>query len=105
MQIAPRRAGTDPTQSDSGPARGGDEFVEAGNGHQPDGAIRPERFARLVTLASILIQAGRAGRSIDARELCRNLKVSEQELREDISVLNLVNFGAGHIRPVRRARQ
>ncbi|MGO9906403.1 MAG: helix-turn-helix transcriptional regulator [Solirubrobacteraceae bacterium] len=95
MQIAPGRAGTDPTQPDSGPARGGDEFVEAGNGHQPDGAIRPERFARLVTLASILIQAGRAGRSIDARELCRNLKVSEQELREDISVLNLVNFGAG----------
>ena len=95
MQIAPGRAGADPTQPDSGPARGGDEFVEAGNGHQPDGAIRPERFARLVTLASILIQAGRAGRSIDARELCRNLKVSEQELREDISVLNLVNFGAG----------
>ena len=28
-----------------------------------DAAIRPERFARLVTLASILIDAGRAGRS------------------------------------------
>jgi proteasome accessory factor BC len=68
---------------------------DAGNGHHPDGAIRPERFARLVTLASILIEAGRAGRAVDARELCRDLKVSEQELREDISVLNLVNFGAG----------
>ena len=68
---------------------------EAGNGHHPDGAIRPERFARLVTLASILIDAGRAGRRIDARELCARLKISEQELREDISVLNLVNFGAG----------
>ncbi|MBV9364089.1 MAG: WYL domain-containing protein [Solirubrobacterales bacterium] len=66
-----------------------------GNGHHPDGAIRPERFARLVTLASILIDAGRAGRRIDARELRHSLKVSEQELREDISVLNLVNFGAG----------
>src|SRR5207302_6783671 len=27
--------------------------------------------------------------------LCRALKLSEQELREDISVLNVVNFGAG----------
>ncbi len=66
-----------------------------GNGHHPEGAIRPERFARLVTLASILIEAGRADHEIDARELCQRLKVSEQELREDISVLNLVNFGAG----------
>ncbi len=69
--------------------------TDAGNGHHPDGAIRPERFARLVTLASILIDAGRAGRRINAEELCTKLKISEQELREDISVLNLVNFGAG----------
>jgi predicted DNA-binding transcriptional regulator YafY len=60
-----------------------------------EGAIRPERFARLVTLASILIDAGRAGRRLQARELCRSLNVSEEELREDISVLNVVNFGAG----------
>ncbi|MBV9418050.1 MAG: WYL domain-containing protein, partial [Solirubrobacterales bacterium] len=66
-----------------------------GNGHHPEGAIRPERFARLVTLASILIDAGRAAHRIDARELGQRLKVTEQELREDISVLNLVNFGAG----------
>ena len=62
---------------------------------RPEAAIRPERFARLVTLASILIDAGRAGRLLDAGELCTALKVSEQELREDISVLNVVNFGAG----------
>ncbi len=66
-----------------------------GNGHQPDGGIRPERFARLVTLASILIDAGRAGRRLSVTELLDALKVSEQELREDISVLNVVNFGAG----------
>jgi proteasome accessory factor BC len=66
-----------------------------GNGHHPDAAIRPERFARLVTLASILIDAGRAGRRIDSHDLLRELKISEQELREDISVLNVVNFGAG----------
>ncbi|HEY3725899.1 MAG TPA: WYL domain-containing protein [Solirubrobacteraceae bacterium] len=65
------------------------------NGHRPDAAIRPERFARLVTLASILIEAGRARRLLDAGDLCGALKVSEQELREDISVLNVVNFGAG----------
>jgi proteasome accessory factor BC len=65
------------------------------NGHHPDSAIRPERFARLVTLASILIDAGRAGRRLRADELCRELGISGQELHEDISVLNVVNFGAG----------
>jgi proteasome accessory factor BC len=68
---------------------------DEGNGHHPEVAIRPERFARLVTLASILIDAGRAGRRLDAGELCQALNVSDQELREDISVLNVVNFGAG----------
>jgi proteasome accessory factor C len=73
------------------------EGVEAEevNGHHPEAAIRPERFARLVTLASILIDAGRAGRPLDADGLCKALNVSDQELREDISVLNVVNFGAG----------
>jgi proteasome accessory factor C len=65
------------------------------NGHHPDAAIRPERFARLVTLASILIDAGRGGHKLSLAELCKRLNVSEQELREDISVLNVVNFGAG----------
>ncbi|HET9103599.1 MAG TPA: WYL domain-containing protein [Solirubrobacteraceae bacterium] len=60
-----------------------------------EAAIRPERFARLVTLASILIEAGRAARLLNAAELCTSLKISDQELQEDISVLNVVNFGAG----------
>jgi proteasome accessory factor C len=68
---------------------------ELGNGHHPEAGIRPERFARLVTLASILIEGGRAGRVLDVPGLCEALKISEQELREDISVLNVVNFGAG----------
>ncbi len=68
---------------------------EEANGNRSDAAIRPERFARLVTLASILIDAGRAGRLLNADELCASLKISDQELREDISVLNVVNFGAG----------
>ncbi|HWE11694.1 MAG TPA: WYL domain-containing protein, partial [Solirubrobacteraceae bacterium] len=74
------------------PARSDGE--EAG-GNRADAAIRPERFARLVTLASILIDAGRAGRLLDVADLRAALKVSDQELREDISVLNVVNFGAG----------
>jgi predicted DNA-binding transcriptional regulator YafY len=60
-----------------------------------DAAIRPERFARLVTLASILIRAGYDHQILDAARLCEELKISDAELREDISVLNVVNFGAG----------
>jgi predicted DNA-binding transcriptional regulator YafY len=69
-----------------------------GNGDRParaDAAIRPERFARLVTLASILIQAGRSGVRLELDDLCQRLQVSDAELREDISVLNVVNFGGG----------
>ncbi|MGB0096961.1 MAG: WYL domain-containing protein [Solirubrobacteraceae bacterium] len=86
-------AGTEP-QPTSVPPYAGTQDTE-GNGHHPEAAIRPERFARLVTLASILIDAGRAGRPLDAGDLCKELKISDQELREDISVLNVVNFGAG----------
>ncbi|HEU4700836.1 MAG TPA: WYL domain-containing protein [Conexibacter sp.] len=67
-----------------------------GNGRGREAAaIRPERFARLVTLASILIQNGREGRRIPAAEVREALQISEQELEEDIGVLNVVNFGAG----------
>jgi proteasome accessory factor C len=58
-------------------------------------AIRPERFARLVTLASILIEAGRDSRRLVVTELCERLQISLEELREDVQVLNVVNFGAG----------
>lgn len=60
-----------------------------------EAAIRPERFARLVTLASILIHAGRAGRRLDVADVRERLQISEQELAEDINVLNVVNFGGG----------
>src|SRR3954465_3859733 len=60
-----------------------------------EAAIRPERFARLVTLASVLIAAGRAGERLAVADVCRQLQLSPQELREDISVLNVVNFGGG----------
>jgi predicted DNA-binding transcriptional regulator YafY len=57
--------------------------------------IRPERFARLVTLAGILIEAAREARKLEVAALCERLQVSEQELRQDIDVLNVVNFGGG----------
>ncbi|HEU0249559.1 MAG TPA: WYL domain-containing protein [Solirubrobacteraceae bacterium] len=62
---------------------------------QPEAAIRPERFARLVTLASILIRSGRRKERLQIAELCERLNLSDEELREDINVLNVVNFGGG----------
>ncbi len=43
----------------------------------------------------MLIDAGRDGRLLDVDELGTALKISDQELAEDISLLNVVNFGAG----------
>ncbi len=60
-----------------------------------EAAIRPERFARLVTLASVLIAAGRAGERLGLDDVCESVQVTEAELREDINVLNVVNFGGG----------
>jgi proteasome accessory factor C len=62
---------------------------------QTEAAIRPERFARLVTLASILIRSGRRKERLQIAELCERLNLSDEELREDINVLNVVNFGGG----------
>jgi proteasome accessory factor C len=64
-------------------------------GARADVAIRPERFARLVTLASILIQAGRKGERVPIGDVCERLQITEEELREDVNVLNVVNFGGG----------
>ena len=58
-------------------------------------AIRPERFARLVTLASILIDAGRRGERLQVTDVLERLQLTESELREDVNVLNVVNFGGG----------
>jgi proteasome accessory factor C len=58
-------------------------------------AIRPERFGRLVTLAGMLIGAAKEERHLSVKELCSMLELSEEELRDDIDVLNVVNFGGG----------
>ncbi|MFL5896476.1 MAG: helix-turn-helix transcriptional regulator [Thermoleophilaceae bacterium] len=78
----PRRAAA---ERDGEGRRGGTETI----------GIRPERFARLITLARILIEAARAGEKLDTRALCDTLQITDIELREDIDVLNVVNFGGG----------
>jgi predicted DNA-binding transcriptional regulator YafY len=79
---------------DPEPAADEDEEERGGRGGDAAG-IRPERFARLVTLASVLIAAGRQGRRLAVADVCEQLQMSETELREDVSVLNVVNFGGG----------
>jgi proteasome accessory factor C len=60
-----------------------------------ESVIRPERFARLVTLAGFLIGAAREEARLPVATVLDELNVSRQELREDIDVLNVVNFGGG----------
>ena len=57
--------------------------------------IRPERFARLVTLAGSLIGAAREDGSLPTDQVLDELNISLDELREDLDVLNVVNFGGG----------
>ena len=58
-------------------------------------AIRPERFARLVTLAGLLIEAAKKGERLQIADLRQRLELTEEELREDVELLNVVNFGGG----------
>ena len=75
------------------PVENGYSTVESnGHGETP---IRPERFARLIALAGILIQAGREGRKPNVTEVRERLQMTAEELREDLDVLNVVNFGGG----------
>jgi proteasome accessory factor C len=73
----------------------GEAPAPASGGARRETSIRPERFARLVTLASILIEAGREGRRLPVAAVLDQLQISEAELREDVNVLNVVNFGGG----------
>jgi proteasome accessory factor BC len=91
---SPRAMSTRARAATRGAPSAGAEGAEASAG-KGDAAIRPERFARLVTLASILIKAGRAGERVAIAEICERLQLSEEELREDVNVLNVVNFGGG----------
>jgi proteasome accessory factor BC len=60
-----------------------------------EAAIRPERFARLVTLAGLLIESAKGEERLRLSELRQRLELTDEELREDIDLLNVVNFGGG----------
>ena len=60
-----------------------------------EAAIRPERFARLVTLAGLLIEAAKRGERLEVADLRSRLELTDEELREDVELLNVVNFGGG----------
>jgi proteasome accessory factor C len=60
-----------------------------------EAAIRPERFARLVTLAGLLIESAKGEERLGVAELRQRLELTDEELQEDIDLLNVVNFGGG----------
>jgi proteasome accessory factor BC len=60
-----------------------------------ESSIRPERFARLVTLAGMLIEASKGDSRLTVAEVRDKLNLSADELRDDIDLLNVVNFGGG----------
>jgi proteasome accessory factor BC len=60
-----------------------------------EAAIRPERFARLVTLAGLLIESAKGDERLRVTELRQRLEITDEELQEDIDLLNVVNFGGG----------
>jgi proteasome accessory factor C len=66
-----------------------------GSSGRSESVIRPERFARLVTLAGLLIGAARDEGSLPTKQVLDELNISMDELREDLDVLNVVNFGGG----------
>jgi proteasome accessory factor BC len=75
-------------------AEGNGGRARSSNGRS-ESVIRPERFARLVTLAGLLIGAARDEGSLPTRQVLDELNLSVDELREDLDVLNVVNFGGG----------
>jgi proteasome accessory factor C len=93
LELVMRRHAEAPELARAVPSRAVEEPEDEDEGHESP--IRPERFARLVTLAGILIDAAREGRKLDVAPLCETLQVNDQELRQDIDVLNVVNFGGG----------
>ncbi|MGZ4270430.1 MAG: helix-turn-helix transcriptional regulator [Solirubrobacteraceae bacterium] len=93
--LAERHAGEPHLADELAPGASAETAPEPERRTGGEAAIRPERFARLVTLASILIEAGRAGEQLQADDVCARLQISDAELREDVSVLNVVNFGGG----------
>jgi len=72
-----------------------DEPKRSRSNGRGEAAIRPERFARLVTLAGLLIEAAKKNELLRVSDLRERLELTDEELREDVDLLNVVNFGGG----------
>jgi proteasome accessory factor BC len=86
--------GFEPARTVDRPLRAARSRRARANGRGESG-IRPERFARLVTLAGLLIEAAKEGERLKVADLRERLELTDEELVEDIEVLNVVNFGGG----------
>src|SRR5215203_1583440 len=88
------RTGFDVANTVKRPIAEGNGRPRSSNGRS-EAVIRPERFARLVTLAGSLIGAARNETQLPVAQVMEELNVTHEELREDLDVLNVVNFGGG----------
>jgi proteasome accessory factor C len=88
------RTGFDVANTVKRPIAEGNGRPRSSNGRS-EAVIRPERFARLVTLAGLLIGAAREETQLPVGRVLEELNVSREELHEDLDVLNVVNFGGG----------
>jgi proteasome accessory factor BC len=88
------RADFDVANTVKRPIAEGNGRPRSSNGRS-EAVIRPERFARLVTLAGLLIGAAREETQLPVDQVRDELNVTDEELREDLDVLNVVNFGGG----------
>ena len=78
-----------------GPHRPARATRAARSNGRSESSIRPERFARLVTLAGMLIESAKGEARLPVAEVNDRLHVTDEELRDDIDLLNVVNFGGG----------
>ena len=80
-------------------SKGASRRTDAARGARSNGrsesSIRPERFARLVTLAGMLIEAAKGTDRLRIADVREKLHLTDEELRDDIDLLNVVNFGGG----------
>ena len=88
------RSGFDVADTIRRPIAEGNGRPRSANGRS-EAVIRPERFARLVTLAGLLIGAARDETPLAVKRVLEELNVTREELSEDLDVLNVVNFGGG----------
>ena len=93
-QLGDRHSGEFELAASSGSSATTPARTARSNGRS-ESSIRPERFARLVTLAGMLIEAAKGSENVRVGEVTEKLNLSEGELREDIELLNVVNFGGG----------